>query len=164
MEEPRLTIELVPRTAFYQNLRSALQRKAWDRIRKQIYRRANYRCQICGGTGNSHPVECHETWEYDDEQNIQILSDFKALCPSCHNVKHAGLARIKGRYDEAMEHLAEVNEWSVEKAQEYAREQFAIWQERSQHDWKQDLSLLNEPPYDEWLEGIELELQEDVGK
>lgn len=163
MKEPRLTIELVPRTVFHRNLRSAVPKKAWDRIRRQIYKRADYRCEICGGTGSNHPVECHETWEYDDAQNTQRLSGFKALCPACHEVKHAGLASAKGRYEEAMQHLAKVNDWSVEKAKEYTREQFDIWQKRSQQDWEQDVSLLEEAPYSDWLEEIEINLQEKSG-
>lgn len=38
------------------------------------------------------PVECHEVWDYDDDRKIQRLERRVALCPACHEVKHAGLA------------------------------------------------------------------------
>ena len=34
MKKPKLTIELVPRTCFYSNVRSNLPDKEWDRLRK----------------------------------------------------------------------------------------------------------------------------------
>ena len=158
MEDPLLTIELVPRSSFYKNLRAHLPKRAWDRIRKKIYKEANYHCEICGGKGSRHPVECHEIWAYDDENNVQRLTGFQALCPACHLVKHAGRASVKGLWEEAMEQLGKVNGWSVEEAERYANRQFAIWGKRSRHEWSQDLSLLEESPYKEWLEGIEIDL------
>jgi hypothetical protein len=35
-----------------------------------------------------------------------------ALCPACHEVKHMGLAGIKGRGEIAAAHLAENNGWT----------------------------------------------------
>jgi hypothetical protein len=163
MEEPPLTIELVPRTVHYRNLRKALPKKAWDKIRRYVYKKADYECEICGGTGSQHPVECHEIWEYNDESQLQELSDFKALCPACHNVKHIGLATKRGTHDEAIQHLCEVNDWSAEQARRYEQEQFTVWQERSQHDWKQDFSLLREEPYNNLLEGINIDLRREGG-
>jgi 5-methylcytosine-specific restriction endonuclease McrA len=75
-------------------------------LRKRTYRQANYRCQVCGGRGSKHPVECHEIWHYDDENKIQKLMGLIALCPSCHQVKHIGLAQIQGKGEEANRHLA----------------------------------------------------------
>jgi len=52
-----LTIELVPKTCWYTNLRSELPKSKWDKLRKKSYQEADYKCQICGGKGNRHPVE-----------------------------------------------------------------------------------------------------------
>ena len=55
---PRLTIELVPSTCWFSNVRSNISKQDWDRLRKETYKKANYRCEICGGVGRNHPVEC----------------------------------------------------------------------------------------------------------
>ncbi|MEG5910519.1 hypothetical protein [Enterobacter mori] len=63
---PRLTIELVPRTCWFDNVRSAVSSTDWKRLRQQTSRTAGWKCQICGGKGPRWPVECHEIWHYDD--------------------------------------------------------------------------------------------------
>ena len=144
MSLPRLTIELVPSTAWYTNVRSNVPKEEWDRLRKIVYAEAGHVCEICGGVGSKWPVECHEVWEYDDETHTQTLLRLIALCPRCHEVKHIGRANIHGNFRRALEHLAEVNEWPVEDAEEYVTLQFLTWQERSQHDWKLDILSLSE--------------------
>jgi hypothetical protein len=93
----RLTIELVPKTSWYHNVHALTDELGWDRIRRQVYRQADYRCEICGGKGPEHPVECHEVWRYDDRTSVQMLVRMIALCPACHQVKHIGLANVHGR-------------------------------------------------------------------
>jgi len=137
-----LTIELVPQTSWFTNLRSELSSKKWDEVRKGCYAKAGYRCEICNGVGKKHPVECHETWYYDDEKKVQTLTGLIALCPECHQVKHIGLAQIKGKYEIAKKHLAKVNKWDIEDAEEYIRAQFEIWHKRSQTSWSVDMSLI----------------------
>jgi hypothetical protein len=44
----RLTIELVPKTSWYNNVRALTDELGWDRIRGQVYRQADYRCEVCG--------------------------------------------------------------------------------------------------------------------
>jgi hypothetical protein len=142
---PRLTVELVPKTCWWSNLRSLADRLTWDRIRRPVYRQAEYRCEICGGIGLQHPVECHEVWRYDETTHTQILVRMIALCPACHEVKHIGLAGIRGRGKTARAHLATVNGWSEEQVFAYVAEAFAIWRRRSELPWKLDLSGLH--PY-----------------
>ncbi|MFA7219147.1 MAG: HNH endonuclease [Synergistaceae bacterium] len=137
-----LTIELIPKTAWNINVRSELPKKEWDRLRREAYRLADYKCEICGGVGHKHPVECHEIWEYNETDHIQILRGLTAICPSCHEVKHIGRAQIMGHYDRAREHLAKVNKWSIKEAEKYIREQFAVWRKRSESEWELNLSWL----------------------
>lgn len=138
-----LTIELVPRGIWYKNLRSMLSHSNWDKLRKEVYKKANYRCEICGGRGDKWPVECHEIWNYDDNVHIQTLTGLIALCPLCHSVKHIGLSQIHGKYESARNHLMKVNEWNIEIANAYIVKAFAIWQRRSQHRWTCNLDWLN---------------------
>ena len=151
MGEARLTIELVPSSSWYTNVRSHLPPEEWDLIRRAVYRRAKYRCEICGGRGAPHPVECHEVWSYDDARKVQRLERMIALCPACHRVKHIGLASIRGRYDEAIRHLAQVNDWPLDHANRYADAAFGVWMERSQSEWTVDLGSLTSEHYRRWI-------------
>ncbi len=137
-----LTVELVPKSCWYSNVRSNISNQEWDKIRKKVYSQAGNVCEICGGRGRRWPVECHEMWLYDDEQHIQKLVKLVALCPSCHEVKHMGLAGISGREDAAMAHLAKVNNWSRTDAQHYVEAAFETWQQRSRQQWTLDISYL----------------------
>lgn len=138
----KLTIELVPSTSWFSNLRSLLPSEEWDKIRKNCYKNANYKCEICGGIGPSHPVECHEEWQYKD--GIQKLIRLIALCPNCHKTKHYGFARISGKEAEAKKHFMNVNSISEKEADEYINEAFEIWNQRSKTNWKLDIAILEE--------------------
>lgn len=149
--EPRLTVELIPSTSWFTNARSYLPKEEWDLVRHAVYRRARYRCEVCSGRGDEHPVECHEVWTYDDERHVQRLERLVALCPACHQVKHLGLASVNGRYDEALDYLATVNTWTLEEAERYARSAFAQWEGRSRHEWTVDVGVLESEAYRRWI-------------
>lgn len=140
----KLTIELVPSTSWFSNLRSLLSSEEWDKIRKGCYKNAGYKCEICRGVGPAHPVECHETWEYDEKTSTQKLIGLVALCANCHEVKHIGLAGIKGRHSEAVSHFCKVNECSEIDAEKYIKEVFEVWEKRSKQEWYLDIGLLEE--------------------
>ena len=139
-----LTIELVPSTAWYRNLRSELSRKDWDFLRRKCYKQAKFLCEACGGRGHKWPVECHEIWEFSDQTKVQKLKGLVALCPDCHGVKHMGLSNKRGRGKEARAHLAKVNGWNIERAERYIRDCFKTWEERSRYQWELDLTWLQE--------------------
>jgi 5-methylcytosine-specific restriction endonuclease McrA len=143
-EAPKISIELVPSTCWFDNLRSNLDPKDWDKLRKNTYSKANYRCEICNGKGPKWPVECHEIWHYDDDLKIQKLVGLIALCPSCHEIKHMGFAELKDRNDIATARLAIINGWSYLEAKKYISDQFDVWHERSSYNWKLNTSWLEE--------------------
>ncbi|SRR5579875_1956833 len=143
MRERRLTIELVPSTAWYSNMRKVMSQAAWDALRKQVYAHHHHRCGICGQTNTR--LECHEIWTYDDEKYMQKLIGFIALCSLCHHVKHIGLAGMfaqEGRldYDRLIAHYCKVNECSPDDFYRDRETAFAQWRVRSQHPWQTDLS------------------------
>ena len=142
MKQPKLTIELVPSTCWYSNLRSELTKSQWDKIRRQSYQAAGYLCEICGGKGKRHPVECHEIWRYDEENLIQKLIGVVSLCPDCHAVKHFGRAQVTGNDARAKKHLCKVNGWSNSDADLYIEHVFEQWSNRSANIWDIDLSYL----------------------
>ena len=102
---PRLQVELVPSTCWFSNVRDHVSKTDWDTLRKATYQKAGHVCEICGGRGPKWPVECHEIWHYDDESLTQTLKGLIALCPSCHETKHIGLAGLRGRVEIAKVHL-----------------------------------------------------------
>lgn len=140
----KLTIELVPASSFFNNLRAILTKSQWDVLRKKVYKLANYKCEICGGVGKKHPVECHEKWEYDDTTRVQKLVGLYALCPDCHSVKHIGFAALNNKLDKAIKHFTKINNLSDKEAATYIQNAFVIWEERSKHEWDLDLSWLKE--------------------
>lgn len=142
----KLTIELVPKTSWYNNVRSKVSSDEWDIIRKKSYKLANHVCEICGDNGInqgfSHPVECHEIWEFDDTHNIQKLIGFTSLCPLCHKVKHIGLAQINNQLDIAKNHLMKVNSIGKRTADLYIEQSFNIWKERNKNNWIVDVNYI----------------------
>lgn len=138
----KLGIELVPSSTWSWNLRSELSSGEWDKLRKSVYQRANYCCEVCGGKGSKHPVECHERWRYDDLRHIQTLVGLEALCPKCHMVRHIGLTFKRGLGHVALAHLVKINGCTLREAENMVTEAFAVWQLRSTHEWKLDTSWL----------------------
>ncbi|MGH8156560.1 MAG: HNH endonuclease [Rhodanobacter sp.] len=139
----RLTIELVPATCWYSNVRSNVTAKTWCRLQQQHFARAKHRCQICQGRGPAHPVELHEIWQYDDATATQRLTGLIALCPDCHEVKHIGYAIRHGRLPQALAHLVQVNHLTVADAEVQIREAFTLHAGRSKRTWRLDLSILS---------------------
>jgi hypothetical protein len=153
-EDLKLTIELVPRTSWFSNVRNEVEKRVWDSIRRACYKKAAYRCEICGGKGDKWPVECHEIWEYDDETYIQRLAGFIALCPSCHLVKHYGFASLNDKEEEAFNHFRKINHLSPGVAESYIDVAYRTWEERSQSKWQIDISILQKY-------GVRLALEEE---
>jgi len=143
-ENARLTIELVPSTSWFSNVRSEVDPETWDLLRRLTYKKAKYLCEVCGGRGPTWPVACHEIWQYDDKNHIQKLVGLIALCPSCHEVKHIGLAGIQRHGSRARKHLAKVNEWTRRQTRDYIDWAFEVWEQRSRHVWKLDLDWLKQ--------------------
>lgn len=143
----KLEIELVPKTAWYSNMRKVLSQAEWDKIRKKTYKDYDYKCGICG-KGNVQ-LECHEIWYYDDENNIQTLKGFIALCHKCHMVKHIGLAGILSRkgeldMDELKNHFLRVNNVTIEEFKEHYRQSIQIFTNRSNKEWTTEFGLWDE--------------------
>jgi hypothetical protein len=149
LKDPKLIVELVPRTCFFSNLRSNLSKKDWDKLRHLTIDKANHHCEICGSTGNGSSLECHEIWKYDDDNNKQTLTGLIALCKACHRSKHMALARHKGWEGVAEDHLMRINDWNRQTLDVYLEEVFLIFERRSTQNWSLDIS---------WLEGFEVDI------
>jgi hypothetical protein len=137
-----LTIELVPKSSWMNNVRRVLTTSQWDALRGMVCGAVYNVCQICGDTGPKHPVECHEIWDYNEKTLVRKLTGMIALCPNCHMVKHFGFAQVQGKEELALKHLMKVNKLKKKEAEAYVEEAFETWSLRSQQKWKLDLSIL----------------------
>lgn len=152
MKKPKLTIELIPKSCWFSNIRTTVSKKDWDTIRYLSYENANGKCEICGEKGKDqgfkHDLECHEIWDFNDDTKVQKLIGLIALCPICHLVKHIGRAKAIGKAEITHNKLMEVNNWTNKKTIKYIEEAFLEYVKRSEFEWTLDLSLLQEKPYD----------------
>ena len=142
-----LTIELVPSTSWGNNLRAILPRKDWDILRRAQYVQAGHVCEVCGGRGPHHPVECHERWMFDMGAHKQVLVGLIALCPKCHGVKHIGRTMdVKGPQGmlDAQLHMSRVNGWSLGQSDIYIQDAFRTYHHLSQFQWEVDISWAQE--------------------
>jgi|SRR6516225_1050409 hypothetical protein len=146
MKTPKLTSEMIPGSLWGMSLPNHLERARWDKLRRACYAQAGNVCEICGGVGSKDRVDCHEVWEYDDQNRIQKLLGLTALCPACHLVKHYGRACAIGKRAEAQNHLAKVNGWTLEQTQEHVVRMKLLWAKRSKQQWTQDITWVFDQP------------------
>ena len=125
----KLTIELVPQTAWNKSLAQTLLRNIWNTIRENHIQENGKKCEICDQINGIFNL--HEVWNYDDINHIQKLERFILLCTMCHHVKHIGLAQIlasqgKLNLDEVINHFCKINNCTEKDFQQYKREVFLI--------------------------------------
>ena len=141
---PKLAVEMIPSTSWWNNVRSRIPGSEWDLLRKQAYRAANFNCEICGASGLKKSLEAHEVWEYNLETKVQKLVRLIALCYKCHRVVHFGKTQLLGRNAEAaaIKHLQKVNSWTEDETLHHIRQAIAEWKLRSQVQWALDIEVL----------------------
>jgi hypothetical protein len=138
-----LFIELVPKTAHFQNARSALTRSQWDRVKLATAEAADHKCEICGSTER---VEAHEVWiwqEMSATTGIQYLARTVALCPWCHRAKHWGYTEGTGYLDATRRHILRVNNWTQGELEAHIQASWAEWVRLSKLAWTMDISVLD---------------------
>lgn len=136
---------LIPQTAWDNNLRSYLTSTGWDKVRRKCYAEHNHHCQICGGQGGNgrkHPVECHESWTFE-EGEVKLVG-LMCLCPPCHEFHHPGLADKNGKGERMLKQFMKVNEVTRDEAMSYFRREFFLWNQRSQREWTLNIDYLAE--------------------
>lgn len=141
-----LFVDLIPRSCWFTNVRSCVSPLDWERLRRLVIDRAGNECEAC----TMFPIpeqqlymECHERWAYtkDDTQKLVRLV---CLCSRCHEATHMGLAQVRDRDSEAMEHLMTVEGMTWEQAEQHVATAFEVWRERNRTDWRLDLSMLTD--------------------
>ena len=142
----KLYPDLVPKTAWYTNVRSVVSKSSWDKIRNFVYSRANNSCEICGKMRSESPhnrLDCHERWSYSDD-GIQKLERLISMCVPCHMATHIGYwsTLSEDNYKKSIEWLCAVNGINTKEAKKLVEEAFEVWEERSKRNWNLDLSML----------------------
>lgn len=140
----KLTVELVPSSAWYNNLRKILKPKMWESLRKNVYKKFKYKCAICMSEGRLH---AHEVWQYDDQSHLQSLVDIIALCTKCHAVKHIGYAGIQAsegklNYENLVKHFMKINNCDRQIFEKHINKASKKFEERSRYDWQLNLGSL----------------------
>lgn len=140
-----LFVDLVPSTCWFTNVRSCVDARDWERLRRMVTRRAGRRCEVCGAAEDRAArrwLEVHERWVYDERTRVQALRRLVCLCTDCHTVTHFGLAQVRGLAGRAFAHLREVTGMTEAQARRHVDEAFAVWEARSRVAWTLDLSML----------------------
>lgn len=145
----KLKIELIPKTAYGQNLRSIMPAIKWQQLSRVIRNNANLKCEICGEQVNSIAnLDAHEVWRFIKIRKKsgkiirkQQLKCIVAVCKKCHRVIHIGRTSYGKHYDEAVEHFLNVNHCRYSKFKKAEQKAYRKWSRRSQHKWKLDVDL-----------------------
>lgn len=140
-----LFVDLVPSSCWFTNVRSCVDQRDWEQLRRMVVDRAARRCEACGQgqeAAEGRWLEVHERWAYDEKTAVQSLRRLICLCTCCHSATHMGLAGLKGIAAEAKAHLAAVNRWTPHQVEEHISAAFALFSLRSRKEWSLDLRIL----------------------
>lgn len=147
-----IKIDLIPKTSWGASLAGSLTQESWSKIRKPFIAKHGNRCQICGQRGKKlsnsiKDVDTHEIWEYtplNSNEKIQKLTGFISLCSSCHLMFHLGFAKVSNNYDKTIKRLQKLEKLNDSEVKYRVDNIFNLWEERSKHHWKIDITLLKE--------------------
>ena len=137
MKKLKLTIDLLPKGAWGNNFSRTLPKKDWDVLREACYKRAGYKCVICGDKNGG--LEAHEIWDFNivgaatgRPQPTQTLVDIQALCTACHGVKHFRNSERMGYGWNAKNHFLKINKCSEMDFAAHAMQAEMMFDERNE--------------------------------
>ena len=145
-----LTIETIPQRSFGISLANLLPKPVWDTIRREVYAKAHYTCEICGAMDVQ--LHCHEVWSYTSKKPyIQKLVELKCICKDCHSIKHWGHTvgmvhegkEPKSYLAELTEHFCRVNNCDSVQFDLHKVIMGAVSDERNKHEYKIDRGAFN---------------------
>lgn len=136
----KLRFEMIPENMWYCNLRHILKQKEWDIIRKDAYKRFNYKCGCCNRKVKR--LEAHELWNYDESTETQTLIDVVALCKICHLTIHIGQAGLLGKTNECFANYCKINNCTKMQCIEDYNNAFILWEKRNKISWKLNIDWI----------------------
>jgi len=132
MSHLRLAIEPIPAGSQLASLAKLMPRDHWDRLRRAVYRRAGYRCEVCGRPGRMY---CHEVWQFNERTGCQWLRGFQALCCDCHDVKHVLFVRDDRNQARLLQHFVTINRLTCQQGRAYLQAARQRQSQLNQRDW-----------------------------
>ena len=126
----KLRIEPIPNSSWGISLANKLPLDEWDKIRREVYYRAKYKCDICGAPGTN----CHEVWSYNSKACIQRLVGMGNRCDKCHDIHHWGRSKAvktKKYQEELIRHWCSINGKKRKDFFIYEKEIFEINKKRA---------------------------------
>lgn len=136
----KLKIEMVPTSAWGQNLRLSIPASKWDKLRKAVHEENGNKCETCG---SDHRLSCHEEWDFNEQTGIQKLVGLGSVCGMCHHVAHIGRSKqlaAQGVLDikAVVEHFLTVNGVDIDVFAQAEHEAINKWLRQSTIEWKPD--------------------------
>jgi len=128
----RLEIQSIPISTWGISLANRLPKDEWDKIRQEVYKDADYKCEVCGNTDDT--LNCHELWRHEDKKKIQRLVGFESCCGLCHNVHHMGRSKEvygKDYVEELIKHWCRINKKTKRQFVLYEKEIFELNKKRA---------------------------------
>jgi hypothetical protein len=149
---PPIVPDTIPISSWGSSLFNLLTLESWNAVRHPVIARRGNLCQQCGRNPRNR-LDVHEVWAYSmpppgaDETmcGVQRLMGLAALCQTCHELFHPGLARVRGRDQIVRGHLKIINRWNDAEYEAYRRAMERRNIMRSQRIWVLDLSLIAIP-------------------
>ena len=128
----RLSVQAIPAASRRASLANLMVRPEWDKLRRSVYRRARYHCQICGREGRLY---CHELWQCNETTGYQWLMGFEALCQDCHDVRHLFFVRSGRERARLFGHFLTVNRVTREQGIGHLAAVYRQQQKLNQREW-----------------------------
>ena len=134
----KLEISLMPRGSWGKSLAQLLDFKVWGELRREVYKRFNHSCGICGVSNKV--LHCHEVWEFQEKKKLQVLRGFIAICEDCHSIIHFGFTlkeiekgkKTRSELKRLVDHFCKVNGVTEDVFNKHQREAFETYRRQSE--------------------------------
>lgn len=131
-------VDLVPRSAWFANLRAMMPLSHWRGLSAYVIARAHGACEICS---SEERLEAHERWHFDPANGIQKLMRLMCVCKLCHLSIHSGIADVLGIREEIGFHIFQLTLWGKREMKQHMKEAGKRWEDLSVIAWEQDVSI-----------------------
>jgi hypothetical protein len=136
LQELKLRPNLVPKPLWGKSAANLLKRGDWERIRRDAVQAARHACQVCFDPASAGTLNCHELWDYDDEQGTATLVGLRMQCRNCDSAVHMGRAVKRGVGNAAIAQLVKVNVIGAREAKMLYRSAMDEWRRRNKKQWR----------------------------
>jgi hypothetical protein len=143
-----LQIELIPKPLWGMNIRTAIGKKRWFRLRDAVTTYRGRKCAICGSKA---PLQGHEVWDYVEKKRTgtATLLDIRLVCQDCSSIHHFGRFQrlvaskviTREEFERVMQHMLRVNGCTIAEWEKHGQDAQEAWQRRSKLRWKIDYGM-----------------------